>query len=482
MEAAAAGASGGAMEVVVFPWLAFGHMLPFLELSKRLAARGHAVAFLSTPRNLARLPPVPPHLSGRLRFVSLPLPRVDGLPDGAESTADVPPEKDELLKKALDGLAAPFAAFLGDAVAGGRRPDWVINDFCHHWLPSIAAEHKVSCALFQIVLAGMVAYLGPRWANSAHPRITVEDFAVTPEWFPVSSNIIYARHEAGWLADAFHSNASGVSNMERFWQINEQCQLTIYRSCDEIEPGMFALLADLFQKPSIQVGALPPPHELDNDESIHSDIMQWLDGQPPKSVIYVALGSEAPLSGENLHELALGLELAEARFMWALRRPDNTHVDAVANVGGHGMLPDGFEERTCDRGLVRTGWVPQVKVLAHGAVGAFLTHCGWGSTLESFKFGLPLVMLPFVVDQPLVARTMVEKGIGIEVARDEGDGSFNRDGVAAAVRRVMVEEDGVVFASNAEKLREVLADQGRRERYIDGLIDNLRRYKDVQCN
>jgi hypothetical protein len=36
----------------------------------------------------------------------------------------VPPEKQELLKMALDGLAAPFAAFLADAVAdGGRRPD-----------------------------------------------------------------------------------------------------------------------------------------------------------------------------------------------------------------------------------------------------------------------------------------------------------------------------------------------------------------------
>jgi UDP:flavonoid glycosyltransferase YjiC (YdhE family) len=39
------------IEVVVFPWLAFGHMLPFLELSKRLAARGHAIAFVSTPQS-----------------------------------------------------------------------------------------------------------------------------------------------------------------------------------------------------------------------------------------------------------------------------------------------------------------------------------------------------------------------------------------------------------------------------------------------
>ncbi|KAL6611394.1 hypothetical protein ACP70R_039322 [Stipagrostis hirtigluma subsp. patula] len=45
--------------------LAFGHMIPFLELSKRLARRGHAVTFVSTSRNAARLGEVPPELAVR---------------------------------------------------------------------------------------------------------------------------------------------------------------------------------------------------------------------------------------------------------------------------------------------------------------------------------------------------------------------------------------------------------------------------------
>ncbi|XBH95681.1 hypothetical protein VPH35_086201 [Triticum aestivum] len=470
--------AGGQLEVVMFPWLAFGHMLPFLDLSRRLAARGHAVAFVSTPRNLARLPPVPPHLSGRLRFVPLPLPRVDGLPEGAESTADVPPGEDGLLKMAMDGLAAPLAAFLADAVAAGRRPDWIVHDFCHHWVPPIADEHKVPCAVFEIVLAGLAAFMGSRGANTAHPRTALEDFTVAPAWYPFPSTVAYRRHEAGWLAGTFRPNASGVPDIHRMWQINERCRLAIYRSCDEVEPGMLALLTDLFQKPSIPAGVLLPSPDLGGDDGgVRPDVLRWLDDQPPKSVIYVALGSEAPVTLKNLHELALGLELAGVRFLWALRSPGGTS-DSRTGADDRGVLPDGFEERTRGRGMVETGWVPQVKALAHGAVAAFLTHCGWGSTVESFAFGHPLVMLPFVVDQPLVARTMAEKGVGVEVARDETDGSFDRDGVAAAVRRVMVDDEGKVLASNAKKLQEVLADQERQERYIDDVVEHLIRYKD----
>uniref|UniRef100_J3MJB2 Uncharacterized protein n=1 Tax=Oryza brachyantha TaxID=4533 RepID=J3MJB2_ORYBR len=69
------------LHVVMFPWLAFGHLIPFLELAKRLAARGHAaVTFLSTPRNAFRLAPLPPELSSRIRVVPLPLPAIVSLP------------------------------------------------------------------------------------------------------------------------------------------------------------------------------------------------------------------------------------------------------------------------------------------------------------------------------------------------------------------------------------------------------------------
>ncbi|PAN10033.1 hypothetical protein PAHAL_2G067400 [Panicum hallii] len=474
-----AAASPSPLHVVVFPWLAFGHMIPFLELSKRLARRGHAVTFVSTPRNAARLGAVPPELSARLRVAALELPGVEGLPRGAESTADVPPEQVGLLKKAFDGLAAPFADLVanGDATAGfSRKPDFIVHDFAQNWIWPVAEEHEIPCAVFVIFPAAILAFLGSREGNEAHPRSTAEDYMVPPPWIDFPSTIAHRRHEARAIAPLFRPNDSGVSDMDRFWDMQRPCcRLIVLRSCPEAEPRLFPLLTKLYARPVVPSGLLLPDELVGSDDDApggdrsFSDVVRWLDEQPRGSVIYVALGSEAPVTADHVRELALGLELSSARFLWALRRP----------VGHSGeLLPDGFDRRVAGRGVVRTGWVPQVRVLAHAAVGAFLTHCGWGSTVESiFRFGLPLVMLPFVADQGLIARAMAARGVGVEVPRNEDDGSFRGDDVAAAVRRVMAEEEGVELARNARELQKVVGDRVRQERYADELVEYLQRYK-----
>jgi hypothetical protein len=112
--------SSSPLRIVIFPWLAFGHLIPYLELAERLASRGHRVSYVSTPCNLARLPPLRPATAPLVDLVALPLPRVEGLPDGAESSHDFPDEMRELFFKAFDGLAAPFAEFLAAARAPTR--------------------------------------------------------------------------------------------------------------------------------------------------------------------------------------------------------------------------------------------------------------------------------------------------------------------------------------------------------------------------
>ncbi|MCE7766615.1 hypothetical protein GQL56_28725, partial [Pseudomonas putida] len=78
-------------------------------------------------------------------------------------------------------------------------------------------------------------------------------------------------------------------------------------------------------------------------------------------------------------------------------------------------LPSGFGAATEGRGFVYIGWAPQKEILAHPSIGGSLFHAGWGSTIETLRHGHVLVVLPFVFDQGLNARLLVEKGVAIEV-------------------------------------------------------------------
>ncbi|XP_037436759.1 UDP-glycosyltransferase 91D2-like [Triticum dicoccoides] len=451
-----AGSSSSPLRVVIVPWLALGHLLPYMELAERLASRGHRVSYVSTPRNLARLPPPAP----RVELVALPLPRVHGLPDGAESTNDVPAHQRELHWKAFDGLAAPFAEYLAAACADeATTPHWVIADTFHHWAAAAALEHRVPSAMLPPTAALIATVL-------SHSQPSEHDGArAPPRYEQEGREPIYSNH-----------GVSGMSIMQRLLLTKERCTVVAIRSCVEWEPESFPLAATILGKQVVPLGLLPPSADAARRAAAsgaeHATV-RWLDAQPPGSVLYVALGSEVPLRVEQVHELALGLELAGTRFLWALRKPSGPGAAAV----DADILPPGCQERTRGQGLVTTAWVPQMGILAHAAVGGFLTHCGRSSLIEGLLFGHPLVMLPIFGDQGPNARQMEAKKVGLQVARDEDDGSFDRHGVAAAVRAVMADgEARRGFVAGAARMQEVVADTERHERYIDEFVQQLRSY------
>jgi hypothetical protein len=162
--------SSSPLRIVISPWLAFGHLLPYLELAERLASRGHRVSYVSTPRNIARLPPLRPATAPRVDLVALPLPRVEGLPDGAESSHDVPDEMRELHLKAFDGLAAPFAEFLAAACADeATRPHWIVADAFHHWAAASALDHKVRSPVHESRLVPALLFVSQTLKISSSP-------------------------------------------------------------------------------------------------------------------------------------------------------------------------------------------------------------------------------------------------------------------------------------------------------------------------
>ncbi|KAI3518999.1 hypothetical protein L1887_07959 [Cichorium endivia] len=456
------------LHVVMFPWLAFGHIIPFFQLSKSIAQKGHKISFLSTTRNIQRLPKLPSHLLPLITLVPLTLPRVHQLPPDAEATMDVRTEDMHYLKKAFDGLQPEVTRFLE-----AESPDWIIYDFAPYWLPEIASGLGISRAWFSIFNAWFVAFIGRSsedMINGSDERTSVEDFLTPPKWVPFATKLCFRRYEVNAIAAAFSPDAFEVSDAYRCGMIFKGSNCVFMRYCYEFEPQWFTLLEELHHLPVVPVG-LQPPATADGIEDGKDDtwltIKNWLDGQQKGQVVYVAFGSEVRLSKTEIDEVALGLELSGLPFFWAFRKPIlSTESDSLD-------MPDGFLERTGSRGMVWTSWVPQVRILSHDSVGGFLSHCGWSSIVEGLMFGHPLIMLPFLVDQGLNAQVMVEKNVGILVPRNEQDRSFTKNSVANSLSSVMVEDEGKVYKENAMTLSRILGDIKLQQNYTNNFVDYL---------
>ncbi|XP_059659978.1 UDP-glycosyltransferase 74F2-like [Cornus florida] len=191
--------------------------------------------------------------------------------------------------------------------------------------------------------------------------------------------------------------------------------------------------------------------------------IQWLDEKPDGSVVYVSFGSLAELGIEQMEELAWGLRASNKYFLWVVRASEEA------------KLPKDFVEETSRKGLV-VSWCPQLEVLAHKAIGCFVTHCGWNSTLEALSFGVPMVAMPQWSDQSTNAKYVADVwGMGLKAKLNE-KGIVRGSEVEDCIREVIEGEGGEEIRRNAVKWRELAkeaVDGGSSDRNIGMFVAEL---------
>ncbi|CAI9103309.1 OLC1v1001768C1 [Oldenlandia corymbosa var. corymbosa] len=156
------------------------------------------------------------------------------------------------------------------------------------------------------------------------------------------------------------------------------------------------------------------------EEDDEQSIMKWLDAQPESSVVFLCFGSKGAFDGEQVKEMANGIERSGYRFLWSLRKPlasgNSGYPDDYENL--EEVLPEGFLQRNSVVGKI-IGWAPQAAILSHPAVGGFVSHCGWNSTLESIWFGVPVATWPLYAEQQLNAFLLVKDlEMAVEIKMD----------------------------------------------------------------
>ncbi|XP_021741035.1 zeatin O-glucosyltransferase-like [Chenopodium quinoa] len=248
-----------------------------------------------------------------------------------------------------------------------------------------------------------------------------------------------------------------------------------------IEGRYVQLLEKLSIDPEAKYFSVGPLNPVEKDSKIDRHIcLLWLDKQETDSVIYVSFGSSTSMTDEQITELALGLERSGQKFVWVLRRADPADIFSGSEVRNP-LLPEGYEERVKNRGMVIRDWAPQVQILAHPSVGGFMSHCGWNSCIESISMGVPIAAWPMHSDQPRNAILVTEV---LRIGTLVRDWTHRADLVMAttienALRRLMTSEDGKEMQKRAAELGDVVrasvAEGGTSRVEMDSFIMHITR-------
>lgn len=428
--------------ILIFPFMAQGHTIPLLDLSKALSSSGLKVTILTTPSNSSSIKSyISEYSNTTINLREIPFPKVEGLPKGCENMSQIfSPNHILPFFNATKLLRQPFEETIRDMTKLEDQPSCVISDSFLGWT-------NASCRSFgipRLVFHGMGA------------------FAMAVK----KSLSIYQTHKEGVDSDGKIRNVKGVQlsfvlntsdlpnslretngEISRFFLEAEKSDLgswgIIANTFYELEKDYVGSLQSLYgnETKTFCIGPLFLLYgQILKEPNPFPTWANWLNQQAhSRSTIFVSFGSQANLSEEQLEELAYGLKLSGQHYIWVVRKTDWNPPST-----------------SCGRskGLIVRDWVDQKWILAHRAIGGFVSHCGWNSTLESVSNGVPILAWPMQAEQHLNAKFLVEElKVGLRVPNLGRDGNVvERTIISKGVRELMGGEGGKQARENAMEL------------------------------
>ncbi|KAK2664479.1 hypothetical protein Ddye_003053 [Dipteronia dyeriana] len=401
--------------VLMLPNTRQGHITPMLQFGKRLVSKGIKVT-LVTSVYLSKSMHVDPESSIAIETIS----------DGFDHTGSENGGRtvDYYSSFRING-SRKLAELIEKLAANGQPATAIVYDGLLPWAHDVAKQYGLFKAAFsnQSCAVNSIYYHVNRGLltlpfNGSH--ISLPEL---PPLLPSETPLIFYKND--WL----------IFN-------------TFYKLEEKIVDWMSKLWKVATVGPTLPSMYLDKRLENDKDYSINifepktSACMNWLNGKPIGSVVYVAFGSVANPVPEQMEELAWGLKGINCYFLWVMSDSMKT------------KLPNKFIEEISDQGLI-VSWCPQLEVLAHESTGCFVSHCGFNSVLEAISFGVPMVAMPHWVDQQTNAKFVEDVwGSGIRVLQDE-KGIVGRNVLQKAIKEIMEGDKGKVIKKNVMKWKEL---------------------------
>ncbi|KAG2710990.1 hypothetical protein I3760_04G056600 [Carya illinoinensis] len=449
--------------VLVLPYPAQGHVNPLMNFSREIAKHGSKITFVSTEfchmQMISAMAPGKDSLLGsEIKLVSIS----DGLcPED---------DKNDFGKLAVSILAT-MPTRLEELIRCINASDengkisCIIADLNMGWAMEVANKMGIRGAILWPASAACIALI------TRIPNL-IDDGFIDSNGTPMQRRAIQLHsgipavypQNLPWNCSPDQATQKCIFNyVSRYAEDLKLADWWLCNTVYELEPAAFSLVPKL-----LPVGPIMASDQTRNvgGQFLPEDTscLNWLDQQPPCSVIYVAFGSFTILDPVQFQELAFGLELTNRPFLLVVR-PGSSNILHDANLN---------EFEGTGGKIVR--WAPQPKVLSHPAIACFISHCGWNSTLDGITGGVPFLCWPYFADQVLDMNYICDVWkVGLELKPDQ-DGRILRGEFRKKVEELL--SDGSIRARSLElkeMVRSVMEEGGNSYRNFNNFINWLKR-------
>ncbi|KAL5552956.1 hypothetical protein UlMin_040357 [Ulmus minor] len=443
--------------VVVVPYPSQGHINPLLQFAKRLASKGVKATIATT------------HYT--VKYISAANVAVEPISDGFDDGGFAQAKKEDIF---LDSFKSNGSRTLSQLILKFQTTDFpfncVVYDSFLPWALDVAKQHGIYGAsfftnsatvssIFCRIHYGLLSLpLEAEKMPLSIPGVPPLNFRDLPSFLRLPES--YPAYLAMKL--------SQFSNLEKVdWVFGN--------TFEELESEAAKGTSEFW--PATLIGPMVPSAYLDgrieNDKTygaslwkpLSEECEKWLETKPFQSVVYVSFGSMVSLTHKQMEEIAWGLKESGNYFLWVVKENDRE------------KLPNGFLDTSKEKGLIVT-WCNQLEMLAHGAIGCFVTHCGWNSTLEGLSLGVPMVGMPQWADQLPDAKFIGEIWeVGVRAKEDE-KGVVSREELVACLKVVMEGKRSKEIRKNSSewklKAKQAIGEGGSSDRCINEFVEFLR--------
>ncbi|XP_043702010.1 UDP-glycosyltransferase 73C3-like [Telopea speciosissima] len=457
------------LHFILIPMMAQGHMIPMIDIARLLAQQGVTITIVTTPLNAFRFQSIINRAaeSGlRIRLLKLRFPSTEfGLPDGCENLDNLPSR--ELIKNFCKATSMLQPALEQALQEMEPHPSCLISDMALPWTSHTALKFGIPRFYFNGMCCFSLLCNQNLLRYKPHESVQSDSEPFVVPGMPHRIELTKAQ-----LMRTICDDES--SFQEYRIQIRESERTSdgvLINSFYELETCYVDEYQKLMGKKVWCVGPVSLYNKEASDKAERGNkaaidphqCLEWLDSREADSVVYVCLGSLCPLTPSQLIEIGLALERSNHPFIWVIKQGNNNKPSEELE---RWLSEERFEEKIKGRGLLIRGWAPQVLILSHRAVGVFITHCGWNSTLEGVSAGVSMITWPMFGDQFYNEKVIVQiLGIGVRVDVDISVHIGEGEKVGVYVKREEVEkaigllmnggEDGEVIRKKAREVGEI---------------------------